>query len=99
MHSIPSDMPVALVMTLAPGNVWGSGVAAMHGQPSDLDAHVPLIFYGSGVVAGQYNTFVRTVDIGPTFAALAGAAPTERLDGKPLVEVTQGTQVRPSSAK
>jgi arylsulfatase A-like enzyme len=42
---------------------------------------VPLIFYGAGVRPGRHDEFVRTVDIAPTLAAIAGVAPMERLDG------------------
>jgi arylsulfatase A-like enzyme len=47
---------------------------------------VPLIFYGDGIRAGRYDAFVRTVDLAPTLAALAGVKPTERLDGVVLTD-------------
>jgi predicted AlkP superfamily pyrophosphatase or phosphodiesterase len=55
-----------------------------HGSPYYYDRYVPLIFYGSGVEAGVSTDPVRTVDIAPTLAGLAGIpAPTD-LDGQVL---------------
>jgi arylsulfatase A-like enzyme len=54
---------------------------ATHGSPYDYDSHVPLIFYGPPFRSGRYAEFVRTVDLAPTLAAVAGVRPLERLDG------------------
>src|SRR5207237_1069060 len=53
-HQVPPDAGVELVVTLKPYSIWGIANVpiAMHGQPTDLDAHVPLIFWGSGVHRG-----------------------------------------------
>jgi hypothetical protein len=56
-----------------------------HGSPYYYDRHVPLIFFGRNVAAGVSQEPVRTVDIAPTLARLAGiGAPTD-LDGQPLL--------------
>ena len=88
-HQVPPDAGVELVVTLMPYSIWGIAnlPIAMHGQPSDLDAHVPLIFWGAGVRRGVYETRVRTVDIAPTLARLLDLTPAEPLDGRPLTEV------------
>ncbi|OLB57900.1 MAG: hypothetical protein AUI13_07990 [Gemmatimonadetes bacterium 13_2_20CM_2_69_23] len=88
-HQVPPDAGVELVVTLKPYSIWGIANVpiAMHGQPTDLDAHVPLIFWGSGVHRGVYGTRVRTVDIAPTLARLLDLTPAEPLDGRPLTEV------------
>jgi arylsulfatase A-like enzyme len=49
-----------------------------------------LLFYGAGVRPGRYDAFVRTVDLAPTLAALAGVKPTERLDGVVLGDAVMG---------
>jgi predicted AlkP superfamily pyrophosphatase or phosphodiesterase len=79
-HQFSTDAGVELVITLTPLSLWGSSISS-HGSPYDFDSNVPLIFYGAGVRPGTHAEFVRTVDLAPTFAELAGVKPTERLDG------------------
>jgi hypothetical protein len=88
-HQVAPGAGVELVVTLTPYSIWGvpNLPIAMHGQPTDLDAHVPLIFWGSGVHGGVYGARVRTVDIAPTLARLLDLTPAEPLDGHPLAEV------------
>jgi arylsulfatase A-like enzyme len=56
-----------------------------HGSPYYYDRHVPLVFYGPGVSAGVSHEPVRTVDIAPTLAHLAGIETPPDLDGQPLL--------------
>jgi len=86
MHQVPPDGGVELVVTLKPYSIWSvpNLPIAMHGQPSDLDAHVPLIFWGSGIRQGTYGERVNTVDIAPTLARLLGLTAAEPLDGRVL---------------
>src|SRR5689334_10100980 len=88
IHQVPPDAGVELVVTLKPYSIWGlpNLPIAMHGQPSDLDAHVPLIFMGSAIQRGTYDRRVSTVDIAPTLARLLELTPAEPLDGHVLVE-------------
>ncbi len=57
-----------------------------HGSPYYYDRHVPLIFLGSGVEAGVSDAPVRTVDVAPTLARLAGIPVPDDLDGRPLLK-------------
>jgi arylsulfatase A-like enzyme len=84
LHMYPPDIAVQLVVTLKPHYVWGNLPIAMHGQPSDDDAHVPIVFYGAPFKPGAYREQVRVVDMAPTLAAVLGIWPTERVDGKVL---------------
>jgi hypothetical protein len=84
-HQIPPDAGVELVVTLVPYSIWATDEATtQHGQPSDLDAHVPLILWGKGMRAGTYAGRVATVDIAPTLAALFDLTPAEPVDGRVL---------------
>ena len=94
LHAVPPDAGVELVVTLKPYSIWSyenlPGIA-MHGQPSDLDAHVPLFLWGRGVKRGVYRERVATVDIAPTLARLLGLTPAEALDGRVLSEALDTT--------
>ena len=80
VHQFPAQSNVELVITLTPFSIF-SGLVATHGSPYDYDTHVPLIFWGSWFKPGKYSEFVRTVDIAPTLAEIAGVKPGERIDG------------------
>ena len=82
-HAIPPDWPVAVVVTLNHGSVWGT-TPGVHGSPWDDDTHVPIVFYGPWIRPGRYDELARTVDIAPTFAQIAGVRPSEEIDGHPL---------------
>lgn len=57
-----------------------------HGSPYYYDRHVPLIFFGAGVEKGVSEASVRSVDIAPTLAHLAGIPMPTDLDGIPLIQ-------------
>jgi predicted AlkP superfamily pyrophosphatase or phosphodiesterase len=80
VHQFPAQSNVELVITLTPFSIF-SGLVATHGAPYDYDTHVPLIFWGSWFKPGKYAEFVRTVDLAPTLAEIAGVKPSERIDG------------------
>ncbi|MFL5577896.1 MAG: alkaline phosphatase family protein [Gemmatimonadaceae bacterium] len=87
LHSLPANAPVAAVVTLTPGSVFGTpGGIAMHGSPHDYDTHVPLILYGAPFRPGRYEEPVRVVDLAPTLAHVLGVTPLERVDGRVLTE-------------
>ncbi|MBL0940464.1 MAG: alkaline phosphatase family protein [Gemmatimonadaceae bacterium] len=83
IHQFPYPSNVELVITLDSLSTWGGNIAS-HGSPRSYDSHVPLIFAGAGIVPSTRPEFVRTVDIGPTLAALLGIKVGERVDGVPL---------------
>lgn len=87
-NAIPPGLDAELLVTLKPGDVWGREplADAEHGQPSDADAHVPLIVAGPGVRPGRYPGRVQVADLAPTLARLLGVRPLQRLDGRPLAE-------------
>jgi hypothetical protein len=90
-HEIPPDAGVALAITLRPYAIWSDAqaVLAMHGQPSDFDAHVPLLLWGQRIRRGTYAGRVGEVDLAPTLARLLGLTPAEPVDGRVLVEALE----------
>jgi len=83
IHQLPPDAGVVLTVTLQPGSVWDipNLPIAMHGQPSDDDSHVPIIFWGRGVRRGAFAGRMNTVDIAPTLGVLLGVTPLSLVDG------------------
>ncbi|MGE0353188.1 MAG: alkaline phosphatase family protein [Gemmatimonadales bacterium] len=58
---------------------------AVHGSPYDYDRRVPLLFFGAGITAGSSSERVRSVDVAPTLARLAGIAFPGDVDGRALL--------------
>ena len=81
VHQFPATSNVELVITLTPFSLFSEGLPANHGSPYDYDTNVPLIFAGPWFAPGRYTEFVRTVDLAPTLAEIAGVKPSEKLDG------------------
>jgi predicted AlkP superfamily pyrophosphatase or phosphodiesterase len=88
LHQLAPDAGVVLTVTLQPGSVWDipNVPIAMHGQPSEDDAHVPIIFWGRGVRRGSYAGRANTVDIAPTLGMLLGVSPLSLVDGHARTE-------------
>ncbi len=86
LHMLPPDLKAAAVVTLKPYWYYSGVNFATHGSPHDMDANVPIVFYGAGIKPGRYTRKALVVDIGPTLAEIIGVRPTERLDGRPLRE-------------
>jgi predicted AlkP superfamily pyrophosphatase or phosphodiesterase len=88
VHHLPPDAGVVLTVTLFPTSVWDipNVPIALHGNPSEDDARVPILFWGRGVKRGSYGGRVNTVDIAPTLALLLGVTPLSLIDGRPLSE-------------
>lgn len=94
LHMLPRDFDADLVISLAPNVYYGNpgGFGATHGSPNDLDAHVPVIFYGPWFIPGKYTRRALTADVAPTLAAVAEVEPTEKLDGRAHIEAIRKPQ-------
>lgn len=55
-----------------------------HGTPHEYDTRVPLLFWGSGVRAGEHWEEAHTTDLAPTVAALLGTRAPAGCEGKVL---------------
>ncbi len=80
----PLSLSNSLVLRLAEWAVPTSSDLTTHGTPYLYDRHVPLIFMGAAIPAGESGDPVRTVDLAPTLARLAGVSYPDGLDGRPL---------------
>jgi hypothetical protein len=86
IHQLPPDVPATAVVTLRPYWYWGGVNFATHGSPHDVDANVPIVFYGAGIKPGRNTRRALVVDIAPTLAAILGVRPMETLDGRVIRE-------------
>ncbi len=61
--------------------------------------HVPLIFFGKSVPSGMnVDDVVRTIDIYPTLAEIAGANPPDIIQGRSLTPYFSGKPMEPVNA-
>ena len=60
-----------IYVIVKPNYVFYGATGTTHGTPHEYDAHVPLIFYGSGIAKGIHNERVVINDLTPTLAAVA----------------------------
>ncbi len=73
-----------LWLRFAEGMLVNQDIGSSHGSAYWYDRHVPLIFYGAGIEAGETAEPARTVDVAPTLARLIGLSIPDGLDGRPL---------------
>ena len=64
-------------------------IAVMHGSPWRYDTHVPIIFAGPGIEAGEIQRLVHPADVAPTLAALLGLHSPAGATGTVLTEVVR----------
>ncbi|MFT3886148.1 MAG: alkaline phosphatase family protein [Flavobacteriales bacterium] len=60
-----------------------------HGAPWNYDTHVPVIFYGKGIVPGEVVRRTAITDIVPTLCMLIGCELPDAAIGDPVPEVLQ----------
>ncbi|MBL0939004.1 MAG: alkaline phosphatase family protein [Gemmatimonadaceae bacterium] len=101
LNAVPSDLLAVLTLTYKPNHYSFTTRYATHGTPYDYDAHIPVLFMGSGIVPGRRTMMVRSVDIAPTLAEISGVEPIEPVDGRslwPLLRVAPSAPKRPAAA-
>ncbi len=90
-HSFHEERSPDLLVQKIPHAISSGSVLATHGSPYEYDTHVPLFFLVPGVPGGRVAEPVRIVDLAPTLAALVGIPTPERLDGRELTSLLEGT--------
>jgi arylsulfatase A-like enzyme len=76
---------------LLPGWTGDIGVGASHGTGYAYDTHVPLLWWGMGIVPGVSYAPHTITDIAPTAAMLVGSKRPSACTGQPIVEVLSPT--------
>jgi hypothetical protein len=74
---------------LIPDPYWmvGTGTGTGHAGPYSYDTHVPVIFMGAGIRAGQYNAGIMVNDIAPTLATMLEIETPSGSVGRVLSEI------------
>ena len=62
-------------------------VRTTHGLPFDYDTHVPVIFLGTGIRAGEYDGTIAPSDIAPTLATILRVETPSGAFGRVLTEM------------
>ena len=74
---------------LIPDPYWmvGTGKGTGHASPYSYDTHVPVIFLGAGIRAGQYHGPIAVNDIAPTLATMLEIETPSGSVGRVLTEI------------
>jgi predicted AlkP superfamily pyrophosphatase or phosphodiesterase len=75
-----------LVLVVKPFYLQRTEYGTSHSTPYSYDTHVPVIFYGAGVVAGSYANPSSPSDIAPTLSTLLKIEPPSNTVGRVLTE-------------
>jgi predicted AlkP superfamily pyrophosphatase or phosphodiesterase len=75
-----------LVIIVKPFYLQRTESGTSHSTPYSYDTHVPVIFYGSGIVPGSYANPSSPSDIAPTLSTLLKIEPPSNAVGRVLTE-------------
>ena len=82
------DRSGSIQMIPAPGWFEGhSKTGTTHGTWNPYDTHIPLLWYGYGITAGETNEVTQMTDIAPTLAALLHIQMPNGCIGRPIKSV------------
>jgi hypothetical protein len=76
-----------LMLLTKSGVVDGYPTGTSHGVLYNYDAHIPLLWYGTGIKKGVVNGMTYMTDIAPTISTLLGIQMPSGSIGKPILEV------------
>jgi hypothetical protein len=75
-----------VVLILEPYWIFGD-IGTSHSTPFDYDTHVPMLFLGSRIKAGRYDSNVAPNDIAPTLATILDIETPSGSSGRVLTEM------------
>jgi len=75
-----------LVIIVKPFYLRPTDDTTSHSTPYSYDAHVPVIFFGAGIVPGSYANPSSPADIAPTLSTLLRIEPPSNTVGRVLTE-------------
>lgn len=75
-----------LVIVVKPFYLQRTEYGTSHSTPYSYDTHVPVIFYGAGIVSGSYANPSSPSDIAPTLSTLLKIEPPSNTVGRVLTE-------------
>ncbi len=78
-----------VLLVLDPAVVYYPRTGSTHGSPYVYDTHVPLLFYGKGILKGSTVKRTEIPDIAPTISAILGIAFPNGTTGEPIREVLE----------
>jgi predicted AlkP superfamily pyrophosphatase or phosphodiesterase len=77
-----------IAFVLEPGWIsWSMATGTTHGSAYSYDTHVPIIFYGWGIKAGNSVDYHPITDIAPTLSVLLGIKFPSGCTGQPIPEI------------
>ena len=76
-----------VVFVLEPAVISYPEKGSTHGSSFSYDTHVPLLFYGAGIINGETLQKTEVIDIAPTISSLLGISFPNGCTGKPLEKV------------
>jgi predicted AlkP superfamily pyrophosphatase or phosphodiesterase len=80
-----------VIVVPQPFFMFGGESNTTHGSPYGYDTHVPVLFYGAGIVPGVYLNEASPADIAPTLAALLHLQAPSNSIGRILQETLKVT--------
>ena len=87
LRSFHPDRAPDVTVRLRENHILGpASTGTSHGSPYRYDTHVPIIFYGSRISAGEFSERVRTTDIAPTLSEILEIEVPDDLDGRSLYD-------------
>lgn len=76
-----------VMIIMEPAWLTNSTRGTTHGSGYKYDTHVPIVFYGWGIKAGQSANYATVTDIAPTLAMLLQTRIPNGTTGEPILEV------------